>query len=456
MQRASIFTVENIPLDKKIVNPSALLSRRAMSGSLWALFGFGGSQVLRLGSNLILTRLLFPEVFGLMALVQVVLGAIQMLSDIGISTSVVRDKRGDDPDYLNSAWTLQVIRGAMIWLLCWLIAYPLASFYEAPELALLIPVVGLSAMIHGFYTPSVMSLKRHVKLKPLIVWELIGQSVAVVSTLLLAWYFRSIWAIAFGGLLGAFVTLILSYRLLPSTRPHFRLEPEALANIYNFGKWIFISSFISFFINKGDVLILGAFLTKENLGVFAIAAIWSKVILELLLKINQLVLLPLYADIGRQGNEESKLAVRKTRLYLLLATLPLVWVLVIGGQFVIDFLYDSRYSSAGWMLQILAVGTIGSIITVTTANALLAFGDSYGFMLFQVARGLLLLACMTFGFHYFGIVGLISGIAASKFLCYPILAFLVKKHQVWWPSLDLLAIISSALAIGLGLWVING
>jgi O-antigen/teichoic acid export membrane protein len=456
MQRASIFTVENIPLDKKIVNPSALLSGRAMSGSLWALFGFGGSQVLRLGSNLILTRLLFPEVFGLMALVQVVLGAIQMLSDIGISTSVVRDKRGDDPEYLNTAWTLQVIRGAMIWLLCWLIAYPLAAFYEAPELALLIPVVGLSALIHGFYTPSVMILKRHVKLKPLIVWELIGQSVAVVSTLLLAWYFRSIWAIAFGGLLGAVVTLILSYRLLPSIRPRFRLELEAAANIYTFGKWIFISSFISFFINKGDVLILGAFLTKENLGVFAIAAIWSKVVLELLLKINQLVLLPLYSEIGRQGNEESKLSVRKTRLYLLLATLPLVWVLVVGGQFVIDFLYDSRYSSAGWMLQILAVGTIGSIITVTTANALLAFGDSYGFMLFQVARGLLLLACMTFGSHYFGIVGLISGIAASKFLCYPILAFLVKKHQVWWPSLDLLAIISSVLAIGLGLWVING
>lgn len=442
-------------MDTKSNSSLAPMSGRAISGSLWAFVGFGGSQFIRLGSNLILTRLLFPDVFGLMALVQVALGAIQMLSDVGISTSVVRDKRGDEPEYLNTAWTLQIIRGGVIWGLCLVVAYPLASFYDAPELALLIPVVGLSALIQGFYAPSVMSLKRHLRLKSLIFWELIAQSIAVASTLLLVWYFRSIWGIAFGGLLGATASLVLSYRLPSAAKPRFRLEYQAAADIYRFGKWIFVSSFISFFINKGDVLVLGAFLTKQNLGVFAIAAIWSKIVLELLLKVNQLVLLPLYSDVGRNGSEASKLSLRKTRLYLLLITLPLVWVLVIGGQFVIDILYDSRYTSAGWMLQILAVGTIGSIITVTTANALLAFGDSYGFMLFQVTRGGLLLVCMTLGSHYFGIVGLISGIAASKFLCYPILALLVKKHQVWWPSLDVVAILSSALAIGLGLWVTN-
>ena len=270
------------------------LKNKAISGSFWALAGFGGGQIIRLCSNLILTRLLFPEVFGLMALVQVVISGIQMLSDVGISTSVVRDKRGDDPDYLNTAWTLQIIRGAIIWVLCWIVAYPLASFYEAPELSLLIPVVGLSALIHGFYSPSALTLKRHIKLRRLISWELTGQFISVITTLILAWYFRSIWAIALGGLFGSFATLALSYRMLTSYKPRFSLDTDAVANIYNFGKWIFVSSFITFFINKGDVLVLGVFLTKQDLGVFAIAAIWSRVILELLLKVNQLVLLPIY------------------------------------------------------------------------------------------------------------------------------------------------------------------
>lgn len=390
-----------------------------------------------------------------MALVQVVLGGIQMLSDIGISTSVVRDKNGDNPDYLNTAWTMQIIRGIIIWCLCWIISYPTASLYEAPELALLIPLVGVSALARGFYSPAVMTLKRHVKLRRLVLWELIGQVISVIATLILVWYLRSIWAIAFGGIFGSLMTLILSYRLMPNTKPRFKLDPEAMGNIYNFGKWIFVSSFISFFVNKGDILVLGALLEKQDLGAFAIAVIWSKMVFELLLKVNQRVLFPLYSDAGRQSKAKARLAMRKARSYLFLVGIPLIWVLVVGGQLVIDILYDPRYSSAGWMLQILAVGTIGSVITVSSANALLAFGDSFGFMLFQASRGILLLLCMLMGSHFFGVIGLIAGISVSKFLCYPLLAILVKKHEVWFPSLDILAFVLSILAIGFGVYFTN-
>ena len=103
-----------------------------------------------------------------MALVQVVLGGIQMVSDVGISNSVVRDKRGDNVDYLNTAWTMQIIRGIIIWCLCWIVAYPIAIFYKAPDLALLIPIVGISALAQGFYSPAVMILKRNVKLQRLV------------------------------------------------------------------------------------------------------------------------------------------------------------------------------------------------------------------------------------------------------------------------------------------------
>ena len=132
---------------------------------------------------------------------------------------MVRDKRGDDLEYLNTAWTLQIIRGAIIWALCWIVAYPLSSFYSAPELALLIPVVGMSALIQGFYSPNVMTLKRHIKLKRLIVWELVGQFIGVMATLVLAWHFRSIWALAFGGLIGACAAMALSYFMLSSVKP---------------------------------------------------------------------------------------------------------------------------------------------------------------------------------------------------------------------------------------------
>jgi len=431
------------------MSPLTPLKQRLRSGSFWTMVGYGASQAARLGSNLILTRLLVPEIFGVMALVQVVLSGLQMLSDIGISTSVTRDRRGDEAIYLNTAWTMQIIRAVILWIISCIVSFPLSYIYSAPELSYLIPMVAVSVLARGFHSSAVMSLKRHVKLKPLVVWELTGQIVSVLITLIFAWYSRSIWAIVAGGLLGSIVTLVFSYQLDQSRKHTFILDPSTVSEIWHFGRWVFISSFLSFVVNRGDILILGAFLTKENLGIFSIAAIWSKIVLEFLLKINQLLLLPLYAAAKREGHDQARREIKKTRFWILLFFLPLTWFLVIGGQVLIDYLYDSRYSSAGWILEILAIGVIGSVLTVTSANILLAFGDSFRFMIFQFCRGVMLIGCVIFGFYYYEFMGLIIGISASKFLSYPILALLIRRHGVWFPSLDGLAILLSFLVIGL-------
>ncbi|MFM6205833.1 oligosaccharide flippase family protein, partial [Planktothrix sp.] len=87
------------------------LSKKAIQGTIWTLFGYGGSQVLRFGGNLILTRLLVPELFGLMALVNTFITGLNLFSDVGIRPSIIRSQRGDDPEFLNTAWTIQVFRG---------------------------------------------------------------------------------------------------------------------------------------------------------------------------------------------------------------------------------------------------------------------------------------------------------------------------------------------------------
>src|SRR4051812_30923496 len=120
------------------------LKALVLRGSAWMIVGHGAGQVIRLVKSLILTRLLFPEAFGMMALVGVVMYGLQMLSDVGLLQAVLRDKRGDEPDFLNTVWTMQAVRGALLWGASCLVAYPMALFYGEPDLALLIPVTGLS------------------------------------------------------------------------------------------------------------------------------------------------------------------------------------------------------------------------------------------------------------------------------------------------------------------------
>lgn len=428
---------------------------RAYLGAVWSVLGYGGSQAIRLASNLLLTRLLFPEIFGLMALVQVILQGLKMMSDIGISTSVVRDERGDEPDYLNTAWTLQIIRGLLIWLISVLAAYPMALAYDSSELVLLIPLVGSTVIFQGFTSPAVLSLKRHIQLDKLLLWEISSQFVTTVITVIAVWYFKSIWAIAIGGVSGAFLTCLFSYKLPYNHKIKLSIDRKSARTMLTFGKWIFLSSLVTLVINKGDVLVLGVFLSKADLGVFTIAAIWSRMAYELLQKINQQVMTPLYAMAFRENKSSVKAQMAKTRIRLLALSLPMIIGLVLGGQLLIDILYDARYQSAGWMLQVLAVGTIAAAITATSANALLSFGDSFGYMIFQVISGILLVICMLVGGSQYGVSGLIAGVSISKFISYPVLVIFLIRHNIWLPKVDGTAFLFSGAIIVLGLWCIG-
>jgi O-antigen/teichoic acid export membrane protein len=399
---------------------------------------------------------LFPEVFGLLALVTVVLHGIKMFSDIGISTSVVRDDRGDEIGYLNTAWTLQTIRGLLIWIVSCLLAYPASVIYSSAELLLLIPFIGFSAVIQGFNSPKILSYRRHLRVKQLVSWELATQVVTVVISVLLAWEYGSVWSVAFGGVIGALFGCALSYFIAGGKLPKFTMDRDAILSIWSFGRWIFLSTALTFVIQQGDVLILGAFLTKQDLGMFAIAVIWSRAVLQLLLKINDQVMVPLYSQVIREDKNAIKGKIKIARTHLLLATLPMACLMIVGGQILIELLYDSRYHSAGWMLQILSVGTIGSIISASAGAALLSLGDSFNFMLFQIARALLLIVCMLLGGYYFGVVGLISGVAVSKILSYPFLAVILSRHKIWLPGLDMTAYLATSIAVIFGLWITNG
>ena len=97
--------------------------KQTLSASIWTIAGFGFSQVIRLGSNLALTRILVPELFGMMAIVTAIRLGIYMCSEIGLKVSVIRHENGEEPGFLNTAWTMQVIRGGLLWLIIILISH---------------------------------------------------------------------------------------------------------------------------------------------------------------------------------------------------------------------------------------------------------------------------------------------------------------------------------------------
>src|SRR4030067_3228097 len=108
------------------------LRQRVLQSGSWTLLGYGVNQALRLGGNLILTRLLFPEAFGMMAIIQAVAFGAHMLTDVGVGPSIVQNARGNEPAFLNTVWTVQIVRSVLVWVGLCALAFPLARFYGEP------------------------------------------------------------------------------------------------------------------------------------------------------------------------------------------------------------------------------------------------------------------------------------------------------------------------------------
>ncbi|HJV94926.1 MAG TPA: oligosaccharide flippase family protein, partial [Albitalea sp.] len=142
------------------------LRQRVIHAGSWAVGGHVLGQAIRLGGNLILTRLLVPEAFGLMAIVYVLMIGFALFSDLGIGANIVQNPRGEDPSFLNTAWTVQIVRGIVIWVLSLLSAVALpvaASFgwvkagtvYGDPLLPWVIAAFSFTAVIGGFDSTNI-------------------------------------------------------------------------------------------------------------------------------------------------------------------------------------------------------------------------------------------------------------------------------------------------------------
>ncbi len=350
------------------------LKKLAINATIWTIAGFGISQILRFISNIVLTRLLFPELFGLMAIVSTFLTGLQLFSDLGLNASIVKSKRGDDPLFLNTTWTLQILRGVILWLCCIGIAYPAAHFYNEPRLLWLIPLVGINTLISGFNSTSLATLNRHLSLKSLALFELGGQLTGLVVTLVWAWLNPSILALVAGGFVSSMFRLIQSHRLNQEFPNRIVWDRSALEEIISFGKWVFLSTAIYYLSSSTDRLILGKLFTLQLLGVYGIALTLSDVPRQVVFAVATKVIYPTYSKLVDLPRHEFRAKIIRHRRPMLITSAVTTGLIVSLGDLLIRFLYDDRYVAATWMFPMLTLGIWPIVLIQTIDQSLWALG----------------------------------------------------------------------------------
>lgn len=427
------------------------LRSRVILATIWSVGSYGVGFGIRLGSNLVLTRLLAPDDFGLMTLLSIVIAGLYLMSDLGVGPCVVRSARGDDPTFRNTAWTLTIVRGAALFVLACALAYPTSAFYGEPELVKLVPVLAAgSILIASFRSTKVIAAERHLEARRVNTLELTSQIVTVGVMITWAWFWPSVWAMVAGAVVSSIVQVVLSFTMFPGHNDRFGWDKAALAELVGFGRWVFVSTGLMFLAGQTDRVILGKLVSFATLGVVGIGLQLAEMPKQLLSRLCQQVLLPAMSKVMHQPRPVFREMIQRQRRRVL----PLAAVALAVGftlsDIAVDLLYDDRYASAGWVLAVMLMSTWVALLSMSIDPALIALGVP---QFAAAANGGVMLVNFTLvplGYFAFGLVGAIGAMAGKQVVYYAVISLGLYRQGLAFTRQDtLMTLLFMALIVAM-------
>ncbi|MEM9739549.1 MAG: oligosaccharide flippase family protein [Pseudomonadota bacterium] len=413
-----------------------------MTGAVgWNFTNIGVTFALRLASNLIMTRLLMPDAFGLLAFAMTFATAVTLLTDLGIHQSIVREKDQMGPRFLRTAWTVKIVRSLVISLGVLGLSFGLSfigpkfaqpgSVMAHPEMPLLIALTALAPLLEGLVSTNWTVCLRNMQFRPIAFLEIGSSLIRIASQIAFALISPTVWALLVGMLVGGIAKALLSHLFLQGPRMRLTWEKTIAASLWSYGKWIMGSSLMSFFIRNSDKLVFGAYLSSVSMGLYVIAFIWIGAGQRVANIFVQSLGFPLVAELMRDRPDEARRLMRKYQTALDIFCLIGFCLLVLLGPALISLLYTPVYEDAGYLIQLLAPLLLAVRFDQLT-NVLVAGGDSRALFWIATLVAVATLAFLNLGLYVGGLEAAITGMMLARFVSLPYL--LIKTLAIFGPK----------------------
>lgn len=332
------------------------------------------ANLLRAFSSVVLTRLLVPEVFGIAGVIASIVFAFSMVSDLGFQAFVVRHPDGDKPRFLDTIWTMAVLRSVVLTCAVFLLAPTIAGLFGKPELTSVIAVSAFFFVIEGAASLTLLTALRHRKVLKLSLIEIAVLVVQILLSFILAYLWRSYWAILVSMLAGSAFKTLLSYVLFPNSLRKPAVDRLYVRELWGFARFVTGSSIITLLLLQGDKFALGRLMSLDDFGFYILAGNLAAAPLAFTTAYASRVLFPTYSQAWRDGEENLR------ALFYAKRRLPsLFYCFAAGGligcsPLVIAVLYDPRYAASAIYLQILAIAPLFALASYSGNETLTATG----------------------------------------------------------------------------------
>ncbi|HWH84362.1 MAG TPA: oligosaccharide flippase family protein [Burkholderiaceae bacterium] len=394
-----------------------------LKGELFAsTFSYALTSGVRLLSSLILTRLLNPEAYGVMGILFSVAFMLEMISDVGTATMLIRHERGGERRFVHAAWTVRLIRSVVNFVALYALAPVIARLYDLPVLTDALRLFSLWFVLQGLESMSFALAQRDRRAK-------IGNYVEMATSLVMTATVIGL-ALALGDYT-AFIYGALLQRLLSTAASHFFyreigvgivFDRQASREQFNFAKYVLPSGILAVILSQYDKLLILKLFDLSMLGVYGLAGNMISPVGGLVAQNCRALLYPRCADYFRHDRATAahRYYSENTRLVAIVTLLPAAIAGFAG--LLVKLLYDARYAQAGYILMLVGLGTVVSAFQQMAENLLVASGRTHvalvGNVLRVAAIAPMLFVGYRFGFEAFLCAGLVAGLPILSYFYY--------------------------------------
>ncbi|WP_295156342.1 lipopolysaccharide biosynthesis protein [uncultured Ruminococcus sp.] len=358
-------------------------STKVVNNFIWRFFERCGAQGVTFIVSIVLARLLDPSVYGTIALVTIFTTIMQVFVDSGMGNALIQKKDADDLDFSSVFW-FNLIMCFTLYILMFLSAPLIASFYEMPELTPVVRVLSLILVISGVKNVQQAYVSRNMLFKKFFFSTLGGTVGAAVVGITLAYLGFGVWALVAQMLFNTTVDTIILW-ITVEWRPGKQFSFERLKGLFSYGWKLLLSALIDTIYGDIRQLIIGKVYSKEDLAFYNQGDKFPKLIVANINSSIDSVLLPTMSKAQDDKNAVRSMTRRsiKTSTYIMM---PLMAGLAVCAESLISLIMTDKWLPCVPFLRIFCFTYAFWPIHTANLNAIKAMGRSDLFLKLEVVK----------------------------------------------------------------------
>ena len=384
------------------------LKKQAISGVKWNFLQQFSVQIINFGVQVILARLLMPEMFGLIAMIIVFISIGQTLMDSGMTSSLIRTKNLDQIDY-STVFVTNLLMSIAIYGVTYALAPLIAEFYNQEVLIDIVRVFALTFVIRAFVAVHVAKLTKEMNFKLQMKLQIPSTIIAGIVGVTLAYQGYGVWSLVWLNLVQAIVFTIQNW-LFINWRPSLIFNWERFKHHFVFGYKLTLSGLLDTIYNDAYRIVIGKFFSASSVGFYNQAETMRLFPVQQISSVVGKVTYPLFSNIN--DDVELKSVFRITLKLVLLLVIPVMLALILIAEEGFRFILGDKWLPAVPYFQILALASIVRPVSSYNLNILKVKGRTDLFLKLEVIKKILGVLFVIAGLP-FGVMGLV--IASTVF-----------------------------------------